>query len=169
MVPTERIQRVLEPSYRAGLDRYDDEKLRAMKQECNSIETAVSYLRRLAQARVEILEAEQARRARGGSITELIEQLPTILAGDGSRADVAHTRHADPDEEIIELRWTDGREQLLADDSLANLPTLGDAELAEVIAQIRAFEHDLSAERKALHGVIDGLERELATRASTAR
>jgi hypothetical protein len=163
---TDRIQRVLDPAYRHDLQARDSEQIRAMKQECSAIETAVSYARRLAQARVEILEAEQSRRAEGGSITELIERLPTILAGDSERADPAHTRHAEPDEDILDLRWPDGREQLLADDSLANLPTLSDADLDATIDRLRDFERDLSNHRRALHEVIEALELEIATRAA---
>lgn len=166
MINTERIQRVLEPAYSQNLQAHDSEQIRAMKQECNAIETAVSYARRLAQARVEILEAERNRRASGGSITDLIERLPTILAGDSERADPAHTRHAEPDEEILDLAWPNGREQLLGDDSLANLPTLTDADLDATIESLREFERDLSDHRRALHGVIEGLEREIATRAA---
>jgi hypothetical protein len=163
---TDRIQRVLDPAYRHDLQARDSEQIRAMKQECSAIETAVSYARRLAQARVEILEAEQTRRAEGGSITELIERLPTILAGDSERADPAHTRHAEPDEDILDLRWPDGREQLLADDSLANLPTLSNADLDATIDRLRDFERDLSSHRRALHEVIEALELEIATRAA---
>lgn len=166
MIITERIQRVLDPAYRQDLSARDSEQIRAMKQECSAIETAVSYARRLAQARVEILEAEQTRRAEGGSITELIERLPKILAGDSERADAAHTRHAEPDEDILDLRWPDGREQLLADDSLANLPTISDANLDVTIERLRDFERDLSNHRRALHEVIEGLEFEIATRAA---
>lgn len=166
VVTTERIERVLEPGFAADLDGRDSETLRAMKAECAALENAVSYSRRLAQGRIEILEAEQRRRAEGRPLSELIEQLPTILAGESGRAGAAHTRLAEPDAEIIELRWPDGSERLLSDDSLANLPTLSDADLAATIAALRAFERDLSGHRRSLHGVIDGIEREIATRAA---
>ena len=39
-----------------------------MHAECAEAELALSYFRRLAQARIEILEAERARRERGGSV-----------------------------------------------------------------------------------------------------
>ncbi len=158
--------RVLEPAYTAGLARRGDDELRAMKNECSEIETSVSYARRLAQGRIEILEAEQRRRAEGGSLSELIDALPSILAGDGGRPGVAHTRLAEPDEAIHDLVWPDERDRLLADDSLANLPTLSDDELTATIDALHGFEHDLSAYRRSLHGVIDSIEREIATRAA---
>ena len=53
------------------------------------LETEVSYVRRLTQARIDILEAEIERRATGGSLEDLIARLPQILADHGPRG----TRH----------------------------------------------------------------------------
>lgn len=166
VITTDRILGVLEGSYAADLARRATEELRAMRSECGALETSVSYSRRLAQARTEILTAEQTRRAQGGSLSELIERLPSILAGGGERADAANTRHAEPDEAIVDLVWPDGRQHLLEDDSLANLPTISDSDLAETITALRDFEHDLSHYRRSLHGVIDAIEHEIATRAA---
>lgn len=169
MVTTERIERVLAASYSADLGSHDLDQLRAMKQECSAIETAVSYLRRLAQARAEILEAEQRRRAEGGSISDLIDQLPTILAGGAARSGAGDTRHAEPDEDILELRWPDGRERRLDDDSLANLPSISDTEVVTTLAGLRDFERELSEYRRSLHSVIGAVEHEIAVRAAAGR
>jgi hypothetical protein len=166
VVTTERIERVLEPTYVAHLEAHDTEHLRSMKHDCSAIETAVSYSRRLAQARVEILEAEQRRRAEGGSLSELIDKLPKILAGDAARSSAAHTRHAEPEAEILVLTWQGSRERLLEDDSLANLPTVADADLGATIIALRDFERELSGYRRSLHEVIEGIEHEIATRAA---
>jgi hypothetical protein len=167
VITTERIERVLASTYAADLGARELEQLRAMKRECGAIETAVSYSRRVAQARVEILEAEVRRRAEGGSLAELIERLPTILAGDAGRSGAAHTRLAEPEEEIIDLDWPADRAALLGDDSLANLATLSDDGLAAAVTALREFERELSGYRRALHGVIDGVEHEIATRAAS--
>ncbi len=139
-----------------------------MKTESGALETAVSFARRLAHGRVEILKAEQERRANGGTLAELIEQLPKILAGDQGRSSAANTRHAEFDDDILELTWEDGRQHLVADDSLANLVSLGDAELSSTIAQLGEFEAELSGFRRALHGVIDVIEGEIASRVTAA-
>lgn len=139
-----------------------------MKAECAEIETSVSYLRRLAQARIEILEAEQSRRDKGGSVEDLIADLPRILAGGDRRSAAANARIAAPDVPILDLHWPDGRETLVDDETLANLPVLGTAELADGLARLRDFERELSELRRSLHGVIDGIEHEIATRAADA-
>lgn len=137
-----------------------------MKQECGEVETSVSYLRRLAQARIEILEAEQRRRTSGGSVEDLIADLPRILSSGSARSAAPQSRVAAPDVPILDLRWPDGREQLVADETLANLPVLSDAELGETLERLQGFERDLSGLRRQLHGVIDGIEREIAARAA---
>lgn len=139
-----------------------------LKSQCHEVETSVSYLRRLAQARMEILEAEEARRATGGSVEDLIADLPRILTDSGTRSSAANARLAQPDVDIVDLHWPDGRERLVVDDTLANLPMLDEADLSEILVKLREFERELSGLRRRLHVAIGGLEREIATRAAGA-
>lgn len=164
MRATERIQRLLDPGYAEALDQRSLDDLRAMKRETTEVEHAVSYYRRLAQARLEILDAEQARRARGGDLSELVADLPRILGREPGRASAASARVASTDSPPLELHWPDGREELVGDTTLANLAGLGDAELAATGDRLRAFERELSDLRRDLHAVIDAIEHELATR-----
>ena len=157
-----RSARVLDPAYIVALPERSVDELRAMHAECLELETEVSYVRRLAQARIDILEAEQARRARGGSVEDLINALPQILADTGPRANAATSRlplKMAPDEES---EWADQLEE--TEGLLANLPALSDAELVEAVKSLRVLEHDVSAERQALFGVIDRIDLDLAER-----
>lgn len=164
MIPTERIQRLLDPAYSAGLATASEPDLRAKKAECSDAENAVSYLRRLAQARLEILDAESERRASGGSVEDLVRDLPRILSGEAGRSGALHTRVTPTEAPALELRWPDGRESLVDDATLVNLPVLSDAELARARARIADFERELSTMRRGLHGVIDGIEAQLVAR-----
>jgi len=164
VIPTERIQRLLDPQFVAQLDSRSLDDLRAMKDQCVDVENALSYLRRLAQARVEILDAERDRRARGGSVGDLVKDLPRILSGESGRSTVVDTRVPPPDAPKLELHWADGREQMVEDTTLANLPLIPDAELADTLERLGVFERELSETRHELHAVIDTLEREIAAR-----
>ena len=164
MIPTERILRLTDPAYVAAIDNRPLDDLRAMKTECNDVENALSYLRRLAQARIEILEAEHERRARGGTVEDLVNDLPRILSAESVRSSVTDTRVPPPDAPVIELHWPDGREQLIADATLAHLPALSADDLEATLERLRAFERELSDLRREIHGVIDTLEREIASR-----
>jgi hypothetical protein len=162
----DRIEAIVADDYITGLDQRDEAALRDMKSEAATVENAVSYYRRLAQGRLEILAAEQKRRAEGGTVADLVAQLPEILAGDQPRSGAAHTRLADPEVEIATLSWHDGRERLVTDDAtLASLPVLGDADLVATIEDLQEFERELSDYRHRLHQVLDAIDAELARRA----
>jgi hypothetical protein len=160
----EPLDRLLDPSFVDALDTRTLDQLRDMKNECSDVENALSYLRRLAQARVEILEAEVSRRARGGTVEDLVADLPRILSAESGRSTIATTRMPPPDAPRAELHWPDAREQLVADTTLANLPVISREELDSTLSRLRDFEQEVSELRRQMHGVIDALEREIAAR-----
>ena len=164
-----RIDRVLDPAYLTDIPSCSLEDLRARHAECLEIETEVSYVRRLAQARVDILRAELDRRAAGGSVGDLIAALPQILADTGPRAAVTDSRlprHLAPS---MDIKWNRGLEPLVFDGTLANLPTLSEQDLRDTIEQLGTLERELSDRRRALHGVIEAIELDLAGRHKVGR
>jgi hypothetical protein len=156
---------LLEPAYAEALDARELDELRAMHTECQDAELALSYFRRLAQARMEILEAERARRERGGTVGDLVADLPKILSAESGRSTILTTRGPSvPDSPTIELHWPDGREQLVVDTTLAKLPKLSLEELTETIAALHDFERELSDLRTEMHRVIDAIDRVIVDR-----
>ncbi|MET1001780.1 MAG: hypothetical protein ABWZ15_08225 [Acidimicrobiia bacterium] len=160
----ESLRQLLDPTYLAALDARTLDDLRSMRAECHDLEHAVSYYRRLAQGRIEILDAERSRRDRGGSLEDLVADLPRILGAEPGRASATDARIASAETPPIELVWTDGRQELVADNTLANLPGLDDEELSRATDDLREFERELSDVRRELHGVLDALDREVAER-----
>jgi hypothetical protein len=159
-----RIDVVLEPDYLDGLEERPVEEVRLLHEQCLALETEVSYVRRLAQARIAIIHAEQERRATGGSVADLVAALPTILADHGPRPDPASsrlTRHLAP---APAIEWTRGRESLITDETLVNLPTLSDEELVAALDELGELEREVSERRRSLHGVVDRIESDLARR-----
>ena len=140
-----------------------------MLEECLEVETEFSYIRRLAQARIDIVQAELDRRVAGGSIGDLVAALPQILADDGPRPDPASSRFPRPLAPAPEIEWQRGLEHLIADSTLVNLPTLSEDELQASMVQLRELEAETSGRRRALHGVIDVLEGELMARRGVDR
>jgi hypothetical protein len=161
---TQRIQRLVDPAYSSDLDDRDLATLREMRAECAAVETAVSYTRRLAQGRVEIFSAEQARRKSGGSVHDLVADLPRILGEERGRSSAADARLVEPEEPELDIDWG-SRSALIADESLATLDDIADADLVAMVAALRDFERELSDYRQDLHRVLDGLDRELGARA----
>src|SRR5689334_7363186 len=105
VIPTERIQRLLDPSFVDALGGRALDDLRSMKAECTDVENALSYLRRLAQARIEILKAEHERRVQGGNLGDLVNDLPRILSAESGRSTFTDTRVPPPDAPGVELHW----------------------------------------------------------------
>jgi hypothetical protein len=159
-----RIDEVLDAAFLTELSEWPLDELRSRHAECLEIETEVSYVRRMTQARIDILEAELDRRASGGSVGDLIAALPEILADEGPRAPVEKsrlTRHLAPS---MDIKWRRGREHLITDDTLAKLPNLDDDECGPRSSSSASLEQELSAQRRNVLQVIDRMEGDLAAR-----
>lgn len=162
---TQRIERLVAPEFSVDLAGRDLQALREMRAECSAVEHAVSYTRRLAQGRFEILSAERARRERGGSVRDLVADLPRILGDERGRSAAPNSRLTTADEPEVEIDWGP-RSSLIADDSLVLLDGLADDDLATMVGALRDFERELSQDRHDLHRVLDAIELEIATRAA---
>ena len=151
-----RTARVIDPSYLQELDTRSLEDLRVMHAECLELETEVSYVRRLTQARIDILEAEIGRRERGESLEDLIRALPTILSDAGPRSTQAASHLPLQMAPAQDSEWAPELEEF--DGLLANLPVLSDEGLVDAIERLRSLERDVSAERRSLFSVIDRID-----------
>ena len=156
----DRSARVLDPAYIDGLDANTIDELRAKHAECVELETEVSYVRRLTQARIDILEAEVQRRSSGGSLEDLISRLPEILSDPGPRGNPASSRLPLQMAPEQDSEWTPDLDRF--DGVLANLTTLSDTELEESIAGLRSLEREVSDQRRELFDVIDRIDLSLA-------
>lgn len=158
--PHDRSARVLDPVYLDDLESRSVDELRAKHSECLELETEVSYVRRLTQARIDILEAEIGRRSSGQSLGELIEALPQILADSGPRGNPATSRLPMQMAPEQDSEWAPNLEEF--DGVLANLTTLTETELHDAIAGLRSLEREVSDQRRELHGVMDRIDLSLA-------
>lgn len=157
------LERVLDDDYLAGLAELDVSELKARRAECQQVEAKVSYLRRLVQGRLDIVSAEMRRRETGApadDLSSLVEQLPQILAdkvhapGPGRMP----TNLLPPDEEGLtaELDAMSG--------PAVSLPDLDVGELEDVAERLRDLEERVSRQRRALFGVLDTVQAEIASR-----
>jgi hypothetical protein len=172
-----RLDVMLDPAYLDGLSERGIDDVREMHEQGLEVETELSYVRRLTHGRMSIVKAELDRRAKGGSVGDLVAALPQILAGDDggtqapsrprpSAAASRLPRHLAP---APAIEWRRGAEGLIADATLVNLPTLSDEELTSTLDDLRALEREVSSRRRALHEVLDAVEAELASRHKVGR
>jgi len=159
-----RVDKVLDPEFLAGLAEWPLDQVRRSHTECLEIETEVSYVRRIAQARLDILDAELNRRAGGGSVGDLIAALPEILADEGQRPPAERSRLPRQLAPSMDIPWRRGLERLISDGTLAELPNVSEDDLRATMRQLGELERQASTQRRALHAVIDRIEADLAAR-----
>jgi hypothetical protein len=163
-----RLDRITADGYVDGLADRNDAALHAMKAEAEEVETEVSYVRRVAQGRLDIVTAQRESRAAGrGGLDDLVARLPEILARDlrapQAQARVQHNLAPDPQVEFIR-----DLEPVIGDDSLVRLPEMSDVELDELTDRLQQLERDMSAKRRRLHEVIDAIDAEIGRRAAAS-
>lgn len=164
---SDRLERVLDTAYVSELESIDMDELRIRRAESQELETALSYVRRLAQGRLDIAGAELTRRTEGGDPTDvhdLVAQLPGILAdrihapGFG-RLPTLMAPGADAD-------FSGELDEVVAN-RLDRLTELSDDEVRALIDDLQAFEQEVSARRRQLHEQIDKLQHEIIRRYRT--
>lgn len=180
------IDRLLEPDVTADLETVPVAELRVRRDACQRAEVALSYVRRVLQGELDIVAAELEARGRGvrGDARQLVQDLPTILAGIGSDAPAQQHAH-EPRLTMAGVAegWTEQKELALEDlvaevliaeqhgDEThqpvlpgANLGAFGDEELRALAASLRAAETSVSSRRRALHDRIDQLQTAIVER-----
>lgn len=162
----DRLSRVLDPAYVADVESLSTEEIRRRRAECAEIETALSYVRRLAQGHLDILVADLQRRAVGDAspeVGEMVNQLSGILSSGPQRAPGTGrlpTMLA-PDLDGSLIRELEGA---LADLTIGDLAQLTDEEAIALGERLRDFERRVSSDRRALHDHMAFFEADIVRR-----
>ncbi|MEK7410490.1 MAG: hypothetical protein AAB327_03765 [Actinomycetota bacterium] len=137
-------------------------EIRQQRSDLQAQEDAVSFVRRMAQGRLDIARDEQRRRADNTPISTTVT---TNLAGifgqehGGGSARPPRETNISPDHELVrEL------ERLCEDIGFGSLRSLDDESLDQIVTSLLAFENQRSAERRQLFDQIDALTVELVRR-----
>ena len=161
------LARVLHGDYVADLARLPVDDLRAKRTECQRLEDAASYLRRLVQGRLDVIGLEIRARTSGerADLTAIVEQLPAILAeGTGRAANGRPLVGYDAPPEDQEAWASERVGAACGGFDVAGVPELADDELFQLTDALNALERQVSGERRKLHDVIDVLQAELVRR-----
>jgi hypothetical protein len=162
------LERVLASDYLEDLEARSLEDLRAMRAECEEVETGLSLLRRMVQGHLDIVDEELARRAEGGAAGDraaLLDRLPEVLAdrvqapGPGRLSSLLAPEELDPHLEA-ELA-------ALVGEGVVDPSGADDDELRELADGLRTFEGKVSGHRQSLFGRVDAVQAEIARRYRT--
>jgi hypothetical protein len=168
-----RIDRVLADGVIDALSSMDDQALRALRADAEQEETDLSFLRRMLQGRVDIVRAEQQRRAEGRSLGEItddreyVRRLAEILTDGAQAPDQRPEWDRGRFQEVAPSRADAHRrrvEALVADVDMADVTARTDAELARALDAYAAEEREVSAQRRAVQQVMDAATAEIGRR-----
>jgi len=163
----DEVDRLLQGDYLGDLPSRPIAEIRAMRAECRAVEDKVSYLRRMVQGRLDIVNADLRRRSEGASPADLrglVAQLPDIL---GAEARVAGPGRLPSGLVSVDDDLTADLDRVAGPGVLDRLPELSDDEVADLARQVGDVEREVSDRRKALFSRIDALQAELARRYRT--
>ena len=137
------------------------DELRAKHAECVELETEVSYVRRLTQARIDILEAEIERRASGGSLEDLI-QPPAADPGRSRPAGEPGVEPSPPADGAGAGQRVGTRSRASSTACSPTCPPSPTPSSTRPIAGLRSLEREVSDQRRELFAVIDRIDLSLA-------
>lgn len=147
-----RLERVLATECVVDFASFTNAEVRRQRGEARAEEDDLSFLRRVLHGRIDILVAEQTRRA-SGDPGSLVDRLAVILADAPPAGPPRSVRHVgvEPAGEPGEFRV--GMEARLDELHLSDALSRPDTGLAEVLDALRGLEHEVSGLRVRVHTV----------------
>lgn len=153
------------------LGALDLASLRALRRDAQQEEADLSYLRRMLHGRIDILQAEQARRggrvvggAPGAALPDppVLDRLSEILTDGPSRVR-SSARHVTLGTPLTE-RVRQLAEDMLAEVELSDLDARTDPELDAAMGRLVRNEQQVSRRRQSLQHTVDGCSAEITRR-----
>ena len=157
-------EQIAAADYLSGLVERPVDDVRAMRRQCQSLEVAVSYGRRMLQGQLDIVRGEHQRRRRGerpSTMVELVSNLSQTMTIGGPPAHTV-TRQSVSMNGVPLLN--DELKRVLESSAPDRLPELNDSELDAVLADLETTERDVSSVRQVLFERLDHLSDELTRR-----
>ena len=161
---TARLDALIDDELVASASDHPIEELRQARDACQAFESGLSFIRRMAQGRLDIVGAEVERRRLGQrplDVTALVDTLPELLADEhsGGSARAVGVNPPDVDDELI--RQLD---DIVGVQELAELGSMSDELLDTVARRLGELEAEVSGHRRRLHSYIDAIQTEIIGR-----
>jgi hypothetical protein len=136
------------------------DELRSLRNQLQLEDDVVSYARRVAQARLDLVKAEARHRRDDGEVV-VDEELRTVLS---SHLTGGPARPPRPTEDLSDHPLAVELDELCAVNGLGRLKSLDDDELLALTTAIATFEEKVSSDRRARFEQLDALSAELVRR-----
>ena len=136
-------------------------ELRSLRQQLQLEDDAVSYARRVAQARLDLVKAEEAHRTDERRQPRSADELRSVLS---QHLTGGPARPPRPTDDLSDHPLAIELDELCAAHGFGHLKQLDDAELAALTAALGEFEARVSSDRRARFDRLDALSAELVRR-----
>ena len=137
------------------------EELRALRSRMQMEDDEVSYVRRVAQARVDLVRAELHRRDRGESNDDLSSELRVVLS---THLTGGTPRPPRPVDHVGDNVLSDELDDVCAENGFSRLEQLSDDELTGLEHELTTLERRVSDDRRDRYDRLDALSAELVRR-----
>lgn len=137
------------------------DELRALRNQLQAEDDVVSYVRRVAQARVDLVRAEQHRRERGERSEDLSSELRVVLS---SHLTSGAPRPPRPVEDLGDNDLSNELDRICAEHGFSRLEDLTLEEMNKLEAELTAYERRVSDDRRERFDRLDALSAELVRR-----
>jgi hypothetical protein len=137
------------------------DELRALRSQLQAEDDVVSYVRRVAQARVDLVRAEQHRRQRGERSEDLSSELRVVLS---THLTSGAPRPPRPVENLGENEMSEELDRVCSERGFSRLEELSFSELEDLEHELNAFERRVSDDRRERFDRLDALSAELVRR-----
>lgn len=137
------------------------EELRRLRNQLQSEDDVVSYVRRVAQARLDLVRAEANRQARGERTESLSSELRVVLS---SHLTGGPARPPRPVENLDDHELSDQLDAVCAQHGFSRLDDLSPTEIENLDHQLTMFERRVSDDRRQRYERLDALSAELVRR-----
>lgn len=164
-------ERVLAADMLGEIEQKPLAELRALRAECERLEAAISFTRRILHGRIDIVEHERSRRRVGGrssTLAELLDHLPAILAGNRYGTPGRSGRlMVTPEADSIQAELVEQMDAIAGPMTMGRVVELGDDDLERISSELSELEEAQSRIRRRLHAHIDLLQLEITVRYQT--
>lgn len=137
------------------------DELRDLRSRLQAEDDVVSYVRRVAQARLDLVRAEQHLRERGEGHDDLPTELRVVLS---QQLTGGPPRPPRPNPDLDDAPLVDELDVLCAQHGFSRIAELTIAQLAELEGELAGFEQRVSGDRRARFEQLDALSAELVRR-----
>lgn len=137
------------------------DELRKLRNRLQDEDDDVSYVRRVAQARIDLVQAELGRRERGETSDDVSAELRVVLS---SHLTGGTPRPPRPVDHSSDNESSDELDAVCAQHGYSRFNVLDAEALRQLIEELATFEQKISANRRARFDELDALSAELVRR-----